>query len=120
MKGENQSAILLDHQHFTQGIYSNMIKHIVMFKLATKNQENMEKAINSLNSLKIGIETLRFIEVGTDYYGSERSYDIILVTHFDNNEGLETYRHHKNHIPVIKTMRELCSSSISVDYEQKP
>lgn len=90
-----------------------------MFKLAAKNQENLDKAITALNSLKNGIETLRFIEIGSDYYGSERSYDIILVTHFDNNEGLETYRHHKNHLPVIKTMRELCSSSITVDYEHK-
>ena len=66
-----------------------MIKHIVMFKLATKNPSTVEKAVTALESLRDGIETLRFLEVGADYYGSERSYDIILVTHFENNEGLE-------------------------------
>lgn len=94
-----------------------MVRHIVMFKLATKNQENLEKAVKTLEDLRGTIESLKYLEVGVDYYGSERSYDIVLITHFDNNEGLESYRHHPNHVPVIKTMRELCSSSISVDYE---
>lgn len=93
-----------------------MIKHIVMFKLAEKNQANLSKAVSALESLR-NIETLRYIDVGVDYFRSERSYDIVLTTHFDNNDGLETYRHHKDHLPVIKTMRELCSNSISVDYE---
>ena len=97
-----------------------MIKHIVMFKLATKNPSTVEKAVAALESLRDGIETLRFLEIGVDYFGSDRSYDIILVTHFENNEGLETYRHHKVHAPVIKTMKELCSNSITVDYELNP
>jgi hypothetical protein len=96
-----------------------MIKHIVMFKLAEKNQANIGKAVTALNSLKDNIETLRFLEVGVDYFGSDRSYDIILITHFDNNDGLETYRQHKNHLPIVKIMKELCSSSVSIDYEPK-
>ena len=91
-----------------------------MFKLAEKNQENITKAITALNSLKGNIETLLFLEVGVDYFGSDRSYDIILTTHFDNNDGLEAYRHHKNHLPVVKIMKELCSSSITVDYVAPP
>lgn len=94
-----------------------MIKHIVMFKLAEKNEANINKAVTALNSLKGNIETLRFLEVGIDYLGSERSYDIVLTTHFDNNDGLEIYRQHKNHLPVVKIMKEICSSSITVDYE---
>ena len=88
-----------------------------MFKLAEKNQANINKAVTALNNLKGNIETLKFLEVGVDYVGSERSYDIVLTTYFDNNDGLEIYRQHKNHIPVVKIMKELCSSSISVDYE---
>ncbi|MBT5375480.1 MAG: Dabb family protein [Nitrospinaceae bacterium] len=94
-----------------------MIKHIVMFKLAEKNEANMNQAVTALNSLRGNIETLKHIEIGTDYLGSERSYDIVLTSHFDNQEGLTTYATHKNHLPVVKIMRSLCASSIVVDYE---
>ena len=94
-----------------------MVKHIVMFKLAEKTLENIECAVNSLRSLEGNIETLKSIEVGTDFLESERSYDIVLTTEFENREGLEIYGEHENHLPVVKIMRSLCSSSVAVDYE---
>jgi hypothetical protein len=94
-----------------------MVKHIVMFKLKEKTEENLNKAIASLNSLQGAIETLRFLEIGLDFKESERSYDLVLTTHFDDKTGLSTYAAHPNHQPVIQTMRELCSSSVVVDYE---
>ena len=94
-----------------------MVKHIVMFKLAEKNQENLDQAIIALNSLKGNIETLKFLELGTDFLSSERSYDIVLTAFFDDREGLKVYASHKNHLPVVEKMRSLCSSSIVVDYE---
>jgi hypothetical protein len=94
-----------------------MVKHIVMFKLTDKNQENLDQAVEALNSLHGNIETLKFIEIGTDFLSSERSYDIVLTAFFDNHEGLKIYAGHKNHLPVVDKMRSLCSSSIVVDYE---
>ena len=94
-----------------------MVKHIVMFKLAEKNPENMERAVDSLKSLEGKIETLKSIEVGTDFLESERSYDIVLTAQFENREGLKIYGGHENHLPVVKIMRSLCSSSVVVDYE---
>ena len=61
-------------------------------------------------------ETLRLIEVGLDCNESERAYDIVLTTHFDDKAGLASYVSHPNHLPVIDTMRALCSNSIVVDY----
>jgi len=94
-----------------------MIKHVVMFKLAEKTPVNMKRAIQSLKSLEGNIETLKDIEIGSDYLESERSYDIVLIAHFDNPEGLTTYSKHKNHLPVVKIMQSLCTSSVVVDYE---
>ena len=94
-----------------------MVKHIVMFKLTEKTPENMDRATNSLRSLEGKIETLKSIEIGTDFLGSERSYDIVLIAYFEDREGLKIYGAHKNHLPVIKIMRSLCSSSVVVDYE---
>ena len=88
-----------------------------MFKLTEKTSQNMELATDSLRSLENKIETLKSIEIGTDFLESDRSYDIVLTAHFDNQEGLKTYSSHENHLPVIKIMRSLCSSSVVVDYE---
>ena len=94
-----------------------MVKHIVMFKLTEKTPQNMKLATDSLRSLKNKIETLKSIEIGTDFLESDRSYDIVLTAHFENQEGLKTYSSHENHLPVVKIMRSLCSSSVVVDYE---
>jgi len=88
-----------------------------MFKLTEKTPKNMEHAVNSLKSLEGNIETLKAIEVGSDFSESERSYDIVLTTHFDNVEGLNIYAKHEYHLPVVKIMRSLCKSSVVVDYE---
>ncbi len=94
-----------------------MVKHIVMFKLSENTPDNLKIAVNALNGMKGNIETLRFLEVGKNYSDSERSYDLVLTTHFDDKEGLEVYAGHKNHLPVIKIIQSLCSHSVVVDYE---
>ncbi len=93
-----------------------MIKHIVMFKLAQKTPENLDLVISALRGMEGKIETLRHLEVGQDYSESERSYDVVLTTHFDNQEGLKTYINHEVHLPVVDQIRALCSGSVVVDY----
>ena len=93
-----------------------MVKHIVMFKLKENSKVNQDHALSALRSLKGRIESLRLIEVGLDFNKSERAYDIVLTTHFDDEAGLSEYASHPKHLPVIDTMRDLCSSSIVVDY----
>ena len=93
-----------------------MVKHIVMFKLKENTKTNLDFAVSTLRSLEGKIETLRSVEIGVDFKKSDRSYDIVLTTQFDSEEGLAEYASHKNHLPVIDKMRDLCSSSIVVDY----
>ena len=94
-----------------------MVKHIVMFKLLDKNKTNIEKVVNSLQSLKENIDVLRSAEIGVNFTESERSYDIVLTTEFDNREAFNLYGPHPKHLPVVKTIRSLCSGSVVVDYE---
>ncbi len=94
-----------------------MVKHIVMFKLNVKSPENLDSLTNALNGMKGLIETLKFLEVGEDFKGSERSFDVVLITHFENRQGLEVYAGHEAHQPVIELARSLCSEIVAVDYE---
>jgi len=94
-----------------------MIKHVVMFKLKEKKTDNIKALAAALNGMKGQIETLKFLEVGEDFKGSDRSFDLVLTTHFENPQGLDTYAEHKVHQPVIKLARSLCSQTVVVDYE---
>ena len=94
-----------------------MIKHIVMFKLKDKNKENIEKVVNALKTLEGNIDVLRSTEIGVNFAESERSYDIVLITEFDNRDALNVYGPHPKHVPVVETVRSLCSVSVVVDYE---
>lgn len=94
-----------------------MIKHIVMFKLKEKNPDNLKALASALNGMKGQIETLKFLEVGEDFKGSDRSFDMVLTTHFADPQGLDTYAGHKVHQPVIQLARSLCSQIVAVDYE---
>ena len=94
-----------------------MIKHIVMFKLKERNDENIAKVVNSLKTLEGNIDFLRSVEVGVNFTESERSYDIVLTTEFDDRNALNAYGPHPQHLPVVEIVRSLCSSSVVVDYE---
>ena len=76
----------------------------------------MEHVVSTLRGLEGKIDTLKFLEVGVDFKKSERSYDIVLTTHFYDQEGLAAYIEHPSHLPVMDTMSELCSSSVVIDY----
>ena len=97
-----------------------MVKHIVMFKLAEKTPENVQTVVAALRGMEGKVDVLRSLEVGINFSASERSYDVVLTTLFDDKEGLKTYATHKHHIPVAELMRSLCSHSVVVDYEMEP
>ena len=94
-----------------------MIKHIVMFKLINKNKENLEKVVNALKALKGNIDVLCSAEIGINFNKSDRNYDIVLITKFKDRNTLKTYDTHPKHLPVVETVRSLCSGSVVVDYE---
>jgi len=97
-----------------------MVKHIVMFKLKNKTRENLDTLITALKGMEGKIDSLRSIEVGEDFKESERSYDVVLTTQFEDREGLQSYAEHPVHQPVIQTAQSLCLPTVVVDYEYSP
>ena len=94
-----------------------MISHIVMFKLKDSSQLSIQKTRDILMSMEGKIDLLRHIEVGIDVLHSERSYDIVLVTKFDNMEDLDAYQENPYHVEVVKKhMHAVREASVSVDY----
>lgn len=94
-----------------------MLKHVVCFKLQDKTDEMLKKTADILKSMENKVELIRKIEVGCDFLGSPRSYDIILIVTLDDKNALEEYQTHPYHVDVVKKhMHAVSQSSIAVDY----
>lgn len=96
-----------------------MLVHIVMFQFKEENKEaNMARVKTMLEALPSKIETLRSMEVGIDISRSERSFDMVLVSTFDDQAGLEVYAPHSAHQEVVSVIKEVTILSKVVDYIQ--
>lgn len=96
-----------------------MLVHIVMFQFKEENkQENLERVKAMLEALPSKIDTLRSMEVGIDISRSERSFDMVLVSTFDDQEGLNVYVPHPAHQEVVSVIKEATTLSKVVDYIQ--
>ncbi len=81
-----------------------------------KKAENIEKVKSILEALPGEIEPLRSMEVGVDFLHSERSMDMVLISFFDDKEGLEAYRVHPAHQKAVEFIKEVTLESRVVDY----
>lgn len=96
-----------------------MLVHIVMFQFKEENkQENLEQVKTMLEALPSKIDTLRSMEVGIDISRSERSFDMVLVSTFDDQAGLDAYAPHPAHQEVVRVIKEVTTLSKVVDYLQ--
>ena len=95
-----------------------MIKHIVCFKLKNNTQEEKKRVQDLLLSMETKVPTVKKIEVGCDFLGSERSYDIILQVWLENRTSLDKYQNDPYHVDMVKTyMHKVSEKSVAVDYE---
>lgn len=95
-----------------------MIKHTVCFKLKDNSEEMMSKTAEILRSMEGNVPMLRDIEVGKDFLGSPRSYDIILTVKLDDAQALDAYQQDDYHCNIVKKhMHSVTETSVAVDYE---
>jgi len=97
-----------------------MINHVVLFKLKQYPAEEKSKILAelkaSLLALKEKISELKFIEVGENYELDSKSYDLALLSHFENIEDLDVYRVHPEHAKVLKRILEVTEARAAVDF----
>jgi len=93
-----------------------MITHIIFLKLKD-SASNAEKIKALLLDMEGKVPQLRHVEVGLNVQGSERAYDLALVTKFDSLDDLEAYKIHPVHVEVGKQIALVKEAAASVDYE---
>ena len=94
-----------------------MIRHIVMFKIKDEFKDEIPQLVKNFYGMKGKIEGMLDLEAGADILGSERSYDLALITVFENRAAFYTYQTHPVHMPVKKRMHEVRCASVACDYE---
>ena len=96
-----------------------MVVHIVMFIFKKENKAtNLQKAKQMLEALVHKIPSLNSMEVGIDFVQSERSFDLVLTSTFDDREGLSIYAAHPEHLEVVSFIKEVTDGAKVVDYEK--
>lgn len=94
-----------------------MLVHIVMFAFKEENKEtNLAHVKSMLEALPSRIESLRGMEVGIDISKSERSFDLVLTSTFDDQAGLSAYAIHSAHLEVVSVIKEVTTMAKVVDY----
>ena len=94
-----------------------MLTHIVLFKLQEPTDANADALCTRLRSLEGKVPSLRGLEAGKDVIRSERSFDVALITRFDDLDGLEAYQIHPDHQQVLAYVRRVVSEARAVDFE---
>lgn len=91
-----------------------MLTHVVLFKFP--DPAAAQTAADKLAAMEGRVETLRAIEVGVDISKSARSFDVALITRFDDQAGLEAYAVHPVHLEVVAYIKAHAEKSIVVDF----
>lgn len=95
-----------------------MITHLVLFKFKPETTEaQIQQLIEGLGSLPQSIEEIREFRFGSDVIHSERSYDLGLVSSFDDLEALQRYQVHPEHQKVVAQVKAITSGVVAVDFE---
>jgi hypothetical protein len=79
-----------------------MFTHIVLFKLKEPTKENLEYLKKTFLSMSGNIKELKELEVGIDVIRSDRSYDIAIITRFNNKEDYLAYDVNGFHVEKVK------------------
>ena len=92
-----------------------MVKHIVFFKNSDKAK--VAELKTKLEVLKEEIDFIVDLEVGIDFVGSERSFDLALSVDLPTRESLGDYAVHPKHLPIVEWVKANGFESKAVDYE---
>jgi len=95
-----------------------MLKHVVLFKFKPETGETeIADLENRLRALPEIIQDIREFVVGRDVVRSERSYDLALISAFDDLAAMGRYQVHPDHQAVIAKVKALCAGVVAVDFE---
>jgi hypothetical protein len=98
-----------------------MLKHIVMWKLKDEALGMGKAALaaelkSRLEALNGQVPSLRSLEVGLNVVPADTARDLVLVSTFDDREGLDAYSAHPAHQAVVDFVKQVVDERRACDY----
>ncbi len=95
-----------------------MLRHIVMMKF--KDTEPVDDLRNEFKNNLLGlvdsIQELKRMEVGLNINTGKSAFDLVLTADFVDEEGLNAYRVHPEHVKILNKMKKVVEKTAAVDY----
>lgn len=95
---------------------ADVLTHVVMFKLRDRSPGHVAHCKQLLDGLPQLIPEIRRFDVGVNVIDSPRSYDLVLVSAFDDADALQRYQVHPTHADVQSYLRDNAEAVAVVDY----
>lgn len=96
-----------------------MLVHVVLFKFKPETSAGQADRLEAgLKGLPALIAEIREFRVGTDIVRSERSYDLALVSAFDDLAAMQRYQVHPAHQEVVALVKACCAGVVAVDFNE--
>ncbi|MFZ0132743.1 MAG: Dabb family protein [Desulfobacterales bacterium] len=94
-----------------------MLSHVVSMKFRPEvTKTDIDELDRMLEELPNIIVEIQMYEFGRDVLHTGRSYDYALVALFANEEALQRYQKHPDHLKVLEKLTALCENVITVDF----
>lgn len=94
-----------------------MIKHIVMWKFKSGEEEKMNEFLNGLRSLKGQIPEIIDMKVKTSI-NKNNQYNAVLIATFNSLEDLEKYRIDPRHVIISNICQSIAEARAAIDIEE--
>lgn len=95
-----------------------MLKHVVFFKFRKDADPTaITEVQKGLKALPGTISEIREFQLGLDIIHSERSYDMALISSFDDLDSMKRYQVHPAHMAQVEKLKKICDGILAVDFE---
>lgn len=89
---------------------------MMTFKNKHQLKSTSSKMKLMLEGLEKTIEPLLKMEVGLNFSKRPTAYDLVLIADFNNEDDLNHYRDHKDHIAVLDFLATVVDKTAVIDY----
>lgn len=95
-----------------------MLRHIVMINFFDKEELGVvsSKTKQMLLNLENSIEPLMKMEVGLNFSTKPSAFHLVLVADFKDEQGLNIYRDHPEHIKLLAYLKTVVEKTAVTDY----
>lgn len=96
------------------------LRHVVSWKFNGESPEaraaQAAEAIALIAPLRDSVPSVRALELHRNELFDGANFDLTLIADFDDEDGLEAYASHPEHLPVIAYMRAATAARAATDF----